>query len=298
MSIVFSSDALEVHHSEGASDYLLITFNNFADLANGKTFWGQKFIQAADIACLSFMAKERSWFPEESMVEAMVAVAEILANYSTIIAYGNSMGAYAVLKYSARLGVTHALAFNPQFSIKPGVVKSDQRFISYYQPSIHGDMEIDAGDLVPLSYVIYDPRREDDNEHAELIAQHAGVSLVPVRFSDHVSVWVIGGTERAASLINWIATTDADVSFELYKKLNVWKKDLPHYRLYLALALFKCHRRWSLAILESIMTLPTLNAALGLNICRLLTRNGYSDVADGLALKMMEKFPHAEGFMV
>jgi len=298
MSIIFSSDHLEVHYSEGTTDYLLITFNNFAILADGKTFWGQRFIESAKISCVSFMVKERSWFPDLYMSEAITLIRDILANYTKIVAYGNSMGAYAALKYASQLGVTHVLAFNPQYSIEPGRVKSDNRFTSYFKASIHEGMEIVAGDVVPFSYVIYDPSRADDNEHAELIAQNSDVTLVPVKYSDHVTVRIIGGYGRAALLINWLATTDTNVSSELHKKLNIWKKDLIHYRLYLAIAMQKAHPDWAVQVLESIMRLPTLDSASGAEACRLLMTRGYPDIARGLASKMLEKFPGSGDFSI
>lgn len=76
------------------------------------------------------MPKQKSWFPQASMIELEKAISPILEGFKNIVGYGGSMGGYAAIKYSNLLNMNRVIAFVPQYSIDPEQVE-DRRYAEF-----------------------------------------------------------------------------------------------------------------------------------------------------------------------
>lgn len=207
--LIYCDENLEVFHRSGASNYVLVTFNEMEMQANGSRFWGQRFCEKADIAALGFISRRPNWFPAASMAKASAAVAPILRQASERILYGHSQGGYAALRYRRLLDADVAIAFCPQISIDPQAVPFDGRFKLHFAPSLHDGMEIASEHAAGRAYVFHDPFHAVDREHAERIAaRQARTRLVPVHMTGHGTVRAFTGTARALSLVEACRTDD------------------------------------------------------------------------------------------
>jgi tetratricopeptide (TPR) repeat protein len=186
----------------GASDFLLVTFGPL-NIEPEDRPWGRRFIQKLEWNALGFVDKRRSWYPAAAMEPALAAAAPILSRFRAIVLYGSSMGAYAALKYSSRLGGNCVVAFAPQFSIDPADVRSfDERFLTNFDPDRHGDMAIGAGDVSGDAFVFYDPLYREDSYNLERIkAVVPSVQPIAAPATHHFPIELFAGTQRIADLI-------------------------------------------------------------------------------------------------
>lgn len=233
--IGYEDEEVYVSFRPGTSAYLLITFNNLTTLRSGGGFWGEPVAEKGDLNCLGFVAKRPNWFPAASMAKAIAAVAPVLAPFTQRIAYGSSMGAYGALKYGAALGATRAIGFNPQFSIEPAVVGDfETRFTRHYKPALHDGMAIRPGDCAPLSYLIFDPHREDDARHARLILQQTEVRPIHLFYTGHVSIRAISSAERALSMLRLVLSGRPSEEVRLRRSLLRWRRNSAEFLAYLS----------------------------------------------------------------
>lgn len=189
---------------------VLITFAplNF-DISNRES-WGGGLSNKLDCTVIGIVAKTGNWYPEVSMSELSSHLRKITEGFCYVISYGTSMGGYACLKYSNLLGVTHSIAFSPQFSIAPSVVgQEDKRFIVHYDKHLHERMCIREGDLANNSYVFFDPVYSEDRFNAENIAElKPSVKLVNVRFTHHFPIELFASSTSLSILIELVVNGD------------------------------------------------------------------------------------------
>lgn len=201
--ISFESKHLEVILHQGTSDFLLVTFATKNEVADGRTFWAQEIARRCNITTIGVMPKGPNWYPAADMARAIAAIATRLSPYSRIVVYGQSMGAYAAIKYSRALGATHVLAFSPQCSIDPADVGAfDRRFSSSFQKDLHRGMAIQPDDVGGDVYVFYDPYDREDGLNVEQIVRTAPtVREIRVPWTAHFPIVLFRGTQAATGLI-------------------------------------------------------------------------------------------------
>lgn len=201
--VLHGNAQLEVLAQEGRSDYLLVTFATKNEVANGRNFWADSVVASGGLNAIGFMPKGPNWFPAEAMREAIEAAAPMLRRFRTIVAYGQSMGAYAVLKYSAALGATHVLSFSPQYSIDPADVgAADKRFLSSFVPRLHGGMAIGPADVAGEAYVFYDPCYAEDRFNVvRILAAAPAARPIGVPMTAHFPIQLFRGTDKVLRLI-------------------------------------------------------------------------------------------------
>lgn len=193
--IIYDDPHLQVLYLKGTSKYLLITFSSRGDRADGNQFFAKPVAEAASISAIGFVPKADNWFPERSVAAASLAIEDILSEHSAVLSYGASMGGYAALRYGRMLGVTHAIAFSPQWSIDPRNASYDPRWTRYYQERLNLRSEIIGPDLAENNYIFFDPFEKQDAEHVNRIkAANPSISTVPAYLSGHVTVTLYRGT--------------------------------------------------------------------------------------------------------
>lgn len=293
MAIIYDSEHTELHFIEGNKEFLLITFNNFAVLADGKRFWGEKFVKDNNLTCLSFMSKDQSWFPRSQMMDLIKFVIPIIEKHSTVVLYGNSMGGYAVLKYGALLRATHTLSVNPQVTIEPSLLNSDERFVTYYRDDIHAGMRVNYEDTGRINYVVYDPHCVEDYEHIRFIESFDNIRLLPMTYTNHYGIRVVAESNKIYEVIRNII--DSDFNYSLIKqRLRFWKKSLVLYKLHLGLALEKSGKIKAELIVDSIFKMPNFNEFDAIECCKVLNKNKTTKLTQKFIQQSLLKFPHSE----
>ena len=209
--VVYSSDNIEALWRQGRSDYLVVSFGTKNEVANGEFYWLKAVAERADLSVIGFMPRTSSWYPQAEVADAVHAIGAILRAYKKIIVVGTSMGGYAALKHSARLGATHVLSFAPQYSIDPmDVGYFDKRFAVWFQPDLHADMAIREADVLGTAYIFYDPVYGEDRENVRLIRQAApGIVEVQLPFTTHFPIMLFRGTQPMVDLFDMCLAGDS-----------------------------------------------------------------------------------------
>ncbi len=251
--IVFDDAHVRVVFKPGGSELLLVTFGNADNLASGTRFYADTVVERTGLNCLGFMAHEANWFPADSMRRAAHAVRYTLAAFELRIAYASSLGAYAALKNSALLGLTHAVAFCPQWSIDPAeCAAEDSGFRDRYRPEMAG-MGITPQDMAGDVTIFTDPGSPYDAYHTRMIAglaRHAPACRVRACRVHHVGHHVapaLRGSALAMDLIT--ACRLGRPAAELYALINPVRRASAQRRRNLMLAAVERHAGLSLRAL-------------------------------------------------
>lgn len=148
--------------------------------------FGGKFLLDNKVDLISVKCNNDSWFqtiPEESFE----LINQIIENkgYSTVVAYGSSMGGYAAIQFSKKFKCNIVLALSPQFSITENF---DKRWESHAK-KVDWKYNIGSEDLDPTCkyFIFYDPY-DLDKEHADRVlalSKIGNITNVSIPFSGH-----------------------------------------------------------------------------------------------------------------
>lgn len=114
----------------GDSNTLVLSFGDLITRASGLSINAEKSLIKYQYNVIGVMPKQKSWFPQASMIELAKAISPILEGFKNIVGYGGSMGGYAAIKYSNLLNMNRVIAFVPQYSIDPEHVE-DRRYAEF-----------------------------------------------------------------------------------------------------------------------------------------------------------------------
>ncbi len=182
MPLIYEDDHGEVFFRDGPDDRTLVTFNCIGFYADGQKYWAQPIADKLGLRCIGIISRTYSWFPAAFMRPALTVIAPYLRGRVTI--YGNSMGAYGALKYSAALGADTVLAFSPQATISPEELPGNP-YAACFFPHLHHDMRVKPEDLGGKSYIFVDRHEAEDMRHLALLPGPPAVELVPVPSMKH-----------------------------------------------------------------------------------------------------------------
>lgn len=224
--IIFEDEQIRVIFLKGNSKELIFSFGDLITRAKGLSINAEKSLTKYEYNVIGIMPKEKSWFPQESMQNMMVAVEPILNQFEHVIGYGGSMGGYAVLKYSKLLKMTRAIAFVPQYTIDPEEVE-DRRYAEFFNSTMHQDMRIEPKDVSEKTeyILVYDPYYKNDREHylkIKKIIPHVLTLNLP--FTGHDALAVLA----SSSLLNNFIRHPLDQSY-FYQQMRVVKKNSKFY---------------------------------------------------------------------
>lgn len=102
---------------------------------------------------------------------------------SETLAFGSSMGGYAVAQFSDFLGLKRGLCFSPQFSIRPDIAPGQQYWRRFAEKIefLYEDEKLKRKNLL---WVFYDPF-DNDAHHAQKIAETGPCELIEVPHAGH-----------------------------------------------------------------------------------------------------------------
>ena len=255
---MFEDDEIAVHVVSSSSDTLIFAFNNLATLAKGDFVWGESFLAPTGFARITFMAKRENWFPVSSMRRAADTIRKEIEKYPFRVAFGNSMGAYAAIKFADLLSVTAVLSFCPQYSIDPNIVsKFDARFTRYFKPELAG-MEISSADVNCPVFIFLDPFCQEDLRHSNLIGESINVERIQVYYTGHQTVRCIAHPIRFSRLVE-LATKNSNPEPAMRADFIKWRRTDPYYLIALGDGLRRSGRESSaVALYRRGLAIPRL----------------------------------------
>lgn len=164
--IIFEDEHIRAIFLPGDSNRLVLSFGDLITRASGLSINAEKSLIKYQYNVIGIMPKQKSWFPQASMIELAKTISPVLQGFKNIVGYGGSMGGYAAIKYSNLLNMNRVIAFVPQYSIDPDHVE-DRRYAEFFDAVANKDMQIQLQDVdAAREYVIvYDPYFSIDREH-------------------------------------------------------------------------------------------------------------------------------------
>lgn len=116
--ILHDGEDFVLHHHPGTANYLLVTFvGSQQEGIAARDYLLSGLANKYNVPCLGVTCKTRNMYTGREMDQVLDAAAPILRRYETVVAIGNSIGGYAAIKFSRRLGATHVLAVTPAYSL-------------------------------------------------------------------------------------------------------------------------------------------------------------------------------------
>ena len=113
--IIFEDEHIRAIFLPGDSNTLVLSFGDLITRASGLSINAEKSLIKYQYNVIGVMPKQKSWFPQASMIELAKAISPILEGFKNIVGYGGSMGGYAAIKYSNLLNMNRVIAFVPQY---------------------------------------------------------------------------------------------------------------------------------------------------------------------------------------
>lgn len=205
MQEIYNDDSIFCGYvSRNVCETLLITFAPLNGAGENQKIWGQS-LKSEKFNILGLVAKNRSWYPDESIQRIQEKCKDLLKNYKTIICYGTSAGAYASIKYGHYFQATSILAFSPIFSIRIDEidVSLDHRFFRFYKDGLTGGCKIISDEIKCPVYIVYDKYYRWDKYNSELIYNLSEkIELINCPFTGHFPILTINSSRKIENIID------------------------------------------------------------------------------------------------
>lgn len=224
--IIFEDEHIRAIFLPGDSNTLVLSFGDLITRASGLSINAEKSLIKYRYNVIGVMPKQKSWFPQASMIELAKAISPILEGFKNIVGYGGSMGGYAAIKYSNLLNMNRVIAFVPQYSIDPEHVE-DRRYAEFFDSVANKDMQIQPQDVDSArEYVIvYDPYFSIDREHYLKIKELLpSLHTIHLPFTGHEALSVLA----SSSLLHDFIEHDFDEIY-FYQQVRKVKKQSKFY---------------------------------------------------------------------
>ncbi|WP_227062627.1 hypothetical protein [Acinetobacter pittii] len=224
--IIFEDEHIRAIFLPGDSNTLVLSFGDLITRASGLSINAEKSLIKYQYNVIGVMPKQKSWFPQASMIELAKAISPILEDFKNIVGYGGSMGGYAAIKYSNLLNMNRVIAFVPQYSIDPEHVE-DRRYAEFFDSVANKDMQIQPQDVDSArEYVIvYDPYFSIDREHYLKIKELLpSLHTIHLPFTGHEALSVLA----SSSLLHDFIEHDFDEIY-FYQQVRKVKKQSKFY---------------------------------------------------------------------
>lgn len=194
--IIFEDEHIRAIFLPGDSNTLVLSFGDLITRASGLSINAEKSLIKYQYNVIGIMPKQKSWFPQASMIELAKTISPVLQGFKNIVGYGGSMGGYAAIKYSNLLNMNRVIAFVPQYSIDPTEVE-DRRYAEFFDAVANKDMQIQPPDVdAAREYIIvYDPYFSIDREHyLKIKALLPSLHTIHLPFTGHEALSVLASS--------------------------------------------------------------------------------------------------------
>lgn len=224
--IIFEDEHIRAIFLPGDSNTLVLSFGDLITRASGLSINAEKSLIKYQYNVIGIMPKQKSWFPQASMIELAKTISPVLQGFKNIVGYGGSMGGYAAIKYSNLLNMNRVIAFVPQYSIDPDQVE-DRRYAEFFDAVANKDMQIQPQDVdAAREYVIvYDPYFSIDREHyLKIKALLPSLHTIHLPFTGHEALSVLA----SSNLLHDFIEHDFDEIY-FYQQVRKVKKQSKFY---------------------------------------------------------------------
>lgn len=164
----------------------IVTFEAISlDLDLDREAFAEEFLRSRDISAIHILTQHNNWYQTEGFAEALACVAEAVAKYPRVVAYGSSMGGYAALRYADEVAADLIIAISPQYSLSRERAPFETRWSETSRHIRWGI--VDQRPLSPRAraVIIFDPYLRQDRAHVERIARDRPVERITVPFAGH-----------------------------------------------------------------------------------------------------------------
>jgi hypothetical protein len=144
--------------------------------------FAQPLADRMGIDIVHVIPRRADWYHYPDMDDCLAAVRPFLD--SATLAYGSSMGGYAVARFADRLGVARGLCLSPQYSIQKRIVPFESRWQEFAQriAFLHDDA------IAPRRaqlWLFADLCFDAEERHVRLIAESGPTQIVSVPYGGH-----------------------------------------------------------------------------------------------------------------
>lgn len=80
----------DIFSHEGASPYLLVTFNEVGRLGDGAYYWGRPVVEAKNISTVAVVTRKADWFRNPEIDAYLKANPQLFARQKDVVAVGYS----------------------------------------------------------------------------------------------------------------------------------------------------------------------------------------------------------------
>jgi pimeloyl-ACP methyl ester carboxylesterase len=189
MQPLLTTDDLAITYLPGSGPDLVVAFTGIGALDGPHQ--KEEFIRVAGMEGQNHVAfvkdRLRSWFSAPGLQDRIIAAVLALRKKlgpGRVLTLGNSMGGHGALLMAGRMGADVAMAFAPQYSMKPGVIADDRWDQFRGRMNDGGLAELkDHVDGSFTAYAVFGATSDIDHVHRDLLNR-----LTPAQ------VWEIAGT--------------------------------------------------------------------------------------------------------
>ena len=183
---LFRSDNLLVREISGfGAGGLVVTFDSYTDIRDlDRPGFGEMFLRAKQVDAIHVISRDNRWYQYPELPESVEKIRCVAQRYERTISYGSSMGGYAAIRFGAAVGAQAALALSPQFSIDPGVVPFEDRWLDDAKVIDFALERSWAVPFVDVAYIPFDPH-DRDKRHVELFASRTHVVPIDLPNAGH-----------------------------------------------------------------------------------------------------------------
>lgn len=216
MSIIYEGNELVLHHHQGETDYVVVTFVGAHETKNAlSTFFAENVLVKNNITAYGVTVKADFWYVCDEAPVVISLLQERLAPYRNVILIGMSMGGHPALAWSRALGATTVLSMCPKYSLDPNECGILQGYVdNHFRPGMEG-MAVRKENVSGRIFIALDPGEGHDAYHVHLIEEELkgfDVSLIKMFFAGHLIIRSLSGTQEFGSVIKALAYgSNADV---------------------------------------------------------------------------------------
>ncbi|MDI2112003.1 hypothetical protein [Commensalibacter nepenthis] len=208
--IIYEGKELFLHHHEGNTDYIIISFLGAHETNIAKeTFFLKPIVEKYNISCLGITPKVDNYYLHSDMHEIISLCNDITKNYKKIILIGQSVAGYAVIKYSKQLNADVVLALAPRATLDQEictVTDETVKIASALTPEQVKETTIKKDDLQGEIFIVYDPLSRShwlDKEHIGLLKEQIPhVNFIVTYFTEHLIIFHLLGSQVFKSIID------------------------------------------------------------------------------------------------
>lgn len=213
--LVYDGNELVVHYVAGETDYIVITFESAgrSEFAT-QTFLAEKPILKNKVSAIGVTAKVDHWYISPDTENILTLISLLSARYQKRVVIGYSMGAYAALAFSRRLGASVVFAAAPKWSLDPAECENPESFVKRHFRDGMQKMAISSSHIQGNAFIAYDPYFPQDAYHAQKFREEIpNISFVPIFYARHDIFTSLSGSRNFLLLLN--ALLDDNCKIEL-----------------------------------------------------------------------------------